>query len=64
MSRYDVPEAFDAGAAAYDGLVGANPGYHQHLRLSAQRMELPDGGSLRRRATGQRGAAIRSRRPD
>lgn len=44
MSAYDVPNAFDAGADAYDGLVGANPGYHSHLRLSAQRMELPDGG--------------------
>ena len=31
----DVPDAFDVGAAAYDGLVGANPGYHDHLRLSA-----------------------------
>lgn len=44
MERHDVPDAFDAGAEAYDGLVGANPGYHEHLRLSAQRMELPDGG--------------------
>ncbi|CAN3130634.1 class I SAM-dependent methyltransferase [Mycobacterium sp. smrl_JER01] len=42
--NYDVPDAFDAGAAAYDGLVGANPGYHEHLRLSAQRMQLPDQG--------------------
>jgi ubiquinone/menaquinone biosynthesis C-methylase UbiE len=41
---YDVPDAFDDGAAAYDGLVGANPGYHEHLRLSARRMQLPDGG--------------------
>lgn len=40
----DVPAAFDAGAPAYDGLVGANPGYHDHLRLSADRMRLPDGG--------------------
>ena len=39
-----MPEAFDAGAFAYDRLVGANPGYHQHLRLSARRMRLPDGG--------------------
>ncbi|WP_197376372.1 class I SAM-dependent methyltransferase [Mycolicibacterium baixiangningiae] len=39
-----VPAAFDVGAAAYDRLVGANPGYHDHLRLSAQRMVLPDGG--------------------
>ncbi|MFN3007243.1 class I SAM-dependent methyltransferase [Mycolicibacterium wolinskyi] len=42
--RHDVPAAFDAGAAAYDGLVNANPGYHDHLRLSARRMALPDGG--------------------
>ena len=41
---YDVPDAFDAGADAYDGLVSANPGYHDHLRLSAQRMQLPDEG--------------------
>lgn len=41
---YNVPEAFDSGADSYDALVGANPGYHRHLRLSAQRMELPDGG--------------------
>lgn len=41
---YDVPDAFDAGADAYDGLVSANPGYHDHLRLSAQRMHLPDEG--------------------
>ncbi|ANE82007.1 ubiquinone biosynthesis methyltransferase UbiE [Mycobacterium adipatum] len=44
MATYNVPEAFDAGADAYDGLVGANPGYHSHLRLSAQRMQLPDAG--------------------
>ncbi|MGB5110801.1 MAG: class I SAM-dependent methyltransferase [Mycobacterium sp.] len=43
-TQYNVPEAFDAGADAYDGLVGANPGYHRHLRLSAERMRLPDGG--------------------
>lgn len=41
---YDVPEAFDAGAKAYDGLVSANPGYHEHLLLSARRMQLPDDG--------------------
>lgn len=41
---YDVPDAFDAGAESYDGLVGANPGYYEHLRLSAERMQLPDGG--------------------
>lgn len=44
MKPHEVPDAFDAGAEAYDGLVGINPGYHKHLRLSAQRMMLPDGG--------------------
>jgi ubiquinone/menaquinone biosynthesis C-methylase UbiE len=44
LRRETVPTAFDAGAFAYDRLVGANPGYHAHLRLSARRMRLPDGG--------------------
>src|ERR1700761_5937015 len=44
LGREAVPAAFDAGASAYDRLVGANPGYHKHLRLSAQRMRLPGGG--------------------
>ena len=39
-----VPRAFDDHAASYDRLVGSNPGYHDHLRLSAQRMGLPEGG--------------------
>lgn len=40
----DVPAAFDAGAAAYDRLVSANPEYHAHLRLSARRLRLPGRG--------------------
>ncbi|WP_319433135.1 class I SAM-dependent methyltransferase [Mycobacterium sp. RTGN5] len=40
----DVPGAFDIGAHAYDKLVGANPGYHDHLRISARRMRIPHGG--------------------
>jgi ubiquinone/menaquinone biosynthesis C-methylase UbiE len=44
LRRAAVPSAFDAGAPAYDRLVGANPGYHAHLRLSARRMRLPGGG--------------------
>ena len=44
LRRERVPAAFDAGAFAYDRLVGANPGYHEHLRLSARRLRLPDGG--------------------
>jgi ubiquinone/menaquinone biosynthesis C-methylase UbiE len=39
-----VPRAFDEHAPSYDRLVGANPGYHDHLRLSARRMALPDRG--------------------
>jgi ubiquinone/menaquinone biosynthesis C-methylase UbiE len=40
----DLAAAFDAGATAYDDLVGANPGYHAHLRISARRMQIPDAG--------------------
>lgn len=41
----DVPGEFDAAAGTYDGLVGASPGYHEHLRLSARRMQLPGRGA-------------------
>ena len=44
LPRSAVPGAFDAGAAAYDRLVGVNPGYHAHLRLSARRMGVPGEG--------------------
>ncbi|MGI9124195.1 MAG: class I SAM-dependent methyltransferase, partial [Mycobacterium sp.] len=44
LRRAEVPGAFDVGASAYDRLVGANPGYHDHLRISARRMRVPDGG--------------------
>lgn len=40
----DVPAAFDDGASTYDTLVDSNPGYHAHLRISAQRMGLPGAG--------------------
>ncbi len=44
----DLAAAFDAGAPAYDALVDRNPGYHDHLRLSARRLGLPrDGAGLR-----------------
>jgi ubiquinone/menaquinone biosynthesis C-methylase UbiE len=43
--RAAVPRAFDAHARSYDKLVGANPGYHEHLRLSARRMGLPNRGA-------------------
>ncbi|MFF4650712.1 class I SAM-dependent methyltransferase [Streptomyces sp. NPDC001380] len=40
----ELSDAFDRAAPAYDRLVGANPGYHRHLRLAAGRLGLPDGG--------------------
>lgn len=39
-----MPEAFDDVAGGYDLLVGANPGYHHHLRLSALRLGVPGQG--------------------
>ncbi|WP_407687442.1 class I SAM-dependent methyltransferase [Mycobacterium sp. HUMS_1102779] len=44
LPRAEVPGAFDVGAAAYDRLVGANPGYHANLRRSAERMRIPARG--------------------
>jgi ubiquinone/menaquinone biosynthesis C-methylase UbiE len=44
LPRHAVPAAFDLGARSYDRLVGASPGYHEHLRLSARRMRLPEPG--------------------
>ncbi len=44
LSFGEIPGAFDAGASAYDKLVDTNPGYHAHLRLSAKRMRIPNGG--------------------
>jgi ubiquinone/menaquinone biosynthesis C-methylase UbiE len=44
LPREEVPAAFDVGASAYDRLVGTSPGYHAHLRLSAQRLRLPNEG--------------------
>lgn len=41
----DVTAAFDHGAHAYDKLVDRNPGYHEHLRLSARRLGIPRQGA-------------------
>ncbi|MFD6419436.1 class I SAM-dependent methyltransferase [Streptomyces sp. NPDC060194] len=41
----DLSAAFDHAASAYDRLVAASPGYHGHLRRSARRLRLPDGGA-------------------
>ncbi|CAM5696194.1 Demethylmenaquinone methyltransferase OS=Streptomyces alboniger OX=132473 GN=menG PE=3 SV=1 [Streptomyces alboniger] len=37
--------AFDHAARSYDRLVSVNPGYHSHLRRSARRLGLPNGGA-------------------
>jgi ubiquinone/menaquinone biosynthesis C-methylase UbiE len=44
IERSGVARSFDAHARTYDKLVGANPGYHEHLRLTTKRMGLPDQG--------------------
>ncbi len=44
LPKTEVPAAFDVGADAYDRLVEANPGYHDHLRISARRMRIPGSG--------------------
>lgn len=38
--KHDVPDDFDEVALTYDLLAGMNPGYHRHLRLSAERLAL------------------------
>ncbi|MDA8371914.1 MAG: class I SAM-dependent methyltransferase [Nocardiopsaceae bacterium] len=45
QERGAVTGEFDRAAAAYDRLVGANPGYHRHLRMSARRLGLPREGA-------------------
>lgn len=47
FERAGVPQGFDHAARAYDRLVGANPGYHEHLRLTVHRMGLPAHGAVR-----------------
>ncbi|MCD2193276.1 class I SAM-dependent methyltransferase [Actinomycetospora endophytica] len=41
----EVPAAFDQDASSYDRLVGANPGYFDHLKRSAARLGLPGRGA-------------------
>ena len=45
LLRRQVPAAFDRGASAYDRLVGANPGYHAHLRRSARSFGFAEAGA-------------------
>lgn len=37
-----VPSEFDRIAPTYELLTGLNPGYHRHLRISAQRLSIRD----------------------
>lgn len=41
-----VPHEFDRVARRYDLLTGMNPGYHRHLRYSAERMLLPEHAAI------------------
>lgn len=41
-----MPGGFDRVASTYDLLTGMNPGYRRHLRMSARRMEVPEGARL------------------
>ncbi|CAN5756814.1 class I SAM-dependent methyltransferase [soil metagenome] len=48
LHKREVPGDFDRVSRRYDALVGHNPGYRDHLRLSADRLGLdPPGGGLR-----------------
>lgn len=65
--KREVPSDFDRVADTYDFLTGLNPGYHRHLRMSAERL-----GSLRPGArvldlccgTGLSTEALRAIHPD
>jgi ubiquinone/menaquinone biosynthesis C-methylase UbiE len=45
IDQSNVHRAFDVHAPSYDKLVGANRSYHEHLRMSARRMGLPNRGA-------------------
>lgn len=66
LDKQGVPQQFDRAARRYDLLTGANPGYHRHLRLSAQRLDLPPGARVLDLCcgTGSSTAALRAVYPD
>lgn len=43
--KREVPTDFDIVAGTYDTLVQRNPGYVEHLALSAERLDLPSRGA-------------------
>lgn len=44
--KREVPSDFDVVAPTYDLLTGMNPGYHRHLRLSAERAGVKNGARV------------------
>lgn len=44
--KREVPSDFDAIAPTYDLLTGMNPGYHRHLRMSAERLGCAPGARI------------------
>jgi ubiquinone/menaquinone biosynthesis C-methylase UbiE len=64
--KTQVPDKFDQVAPTYDLLTGLNPGYHRHLRLSADRMKLPPAANVLDLCcgTGSSTAALREAWPD
>ena len=42
--KQEVPDDFDIVARSYDRLVRRNPGYVEHLRLSADRLAIAHQG--------------------
>lgn len=68
-TKPDVLDGFDENGRFYDGLVDANPGYHAHLRASANRMGLSGRGIGQRLldagcGTGASTAALVASAPD
>jgi ubiquinone/menaquinone biosynthesis methyltransferase len=46
QQKREVPSDFDVVAPTYDLLTGMNPGYHRHLRMSAERMGAKNGARI------------------
>lgn len=61
-----APRRFDRVAGTYDLLTALNPGYHHHLRLSAERLAVGPGARLLDLCcgTGSSTAALRAAWPD
>lgn len=64
--KANVPTEFDRVARSYDLLSALNPGYSKHLRMSAARMNLPEGARILDLCcgTGLSTAALKEAYPD